>query len=145
MLEQPEMFDPLCIRMTEVGENSGTLDVTLRHWAEYKEKSLQFRDRVATALTYPIFVALTGIVVTIFLMTFVLPMLLESLVDSGKPLPLPTKIAKAMSDLFTQHGIELGIGFVIVIIVFVALIRTERGGWFWHALLLKLPVFGLLA
>jgi type II secretory pathway component PulF len=145
MQEQPEMFDPLCIRMTEVGENSGTLDVTLRHWAEYKEKSLQFRDRVTTALTYPVFVALTGVVVTIFLMTFVLPMLLESLVDSGKPLPLPTKIAKAMSDLFTQHGIELGIGFVIVIIVFVALIRTERGGWFWHALLLKLPVFGLLA
>jgi type II secretory pathway component PulF len=66
MQEQPEMFDPLCIRMTEVGENSGTLGVTLRHWAEYKEKSLQFRYRVTTALTYPIFVALTEIIITIF-------------------------------------------------------------------------------
>ncbi|MDR1480185.1 MAG: type II secretion system F family protein [Planctomycetaceae bacterium] len=145
MQEQPEMFDLLCISMTEIGENSGTLDATLRHWAEYKEKSLQFRDRVATALTYPIFVLLTGITVTIFLMTFVLPMLLESLIDSGKPLPLPTKIAKLMSDLFTQYGIELGIGFVLVIFVFVLLIRTERGGWLWNVFLLKLPMFGLLA
>jgi type II secretory pathway component PulF len=145
MQEQPEMFDPLCIRMTEVGESSGTLDSTLRHWAEYKERSLQFRDRVTTALTYPIFVALTGVIVTIFLMTFVLPMLLESLLDSGKPLPLPTKIAKLMSDVFTQYGIELGIVCIIIIAAFIALLRTERGCWLWHIFLLKLPVFGLLA
>jgi type II secretory pathway component PulF len=144
MQEQPEMFDPLCIRMTEVGESSGTLDSTLRHWAEYKERSLQFRDRVTTALTYPIFVALTGMAVTVFLMTFVLPMLLESLVDSGKPLPLPTRIAKLGSDLFTQYGLELAIGSIMVIVAFLILLRTDRGRWIWHSFLLKLPIFGLL-
>ncbi len=145
MQEQPEMFDPLCIRMAEVGESSGTLDQTLRHWAEYKERSLQFRDRVTTALTYPIFVALTGVAVTIFLMTFVLPMLLESLLDSGKPLPWPTRIAKFGSDLFVHYGFELAVGFGIVIVGTILLLRTDRGRWCWHALILKLPVFGLLA
>ena len=145
MQEQPEMFDPLCIRMAEVGENSGTLDQTLRHWSEYKERSLQFRDRVATALTYPIFVAVTGVVVTIFLMTFVLPMLLESLLESGKPLPWPTRIAKFGSDLFLLYGMELTVGVIVIVAVIFFLLRTERGCWFWHALLLKLPVFGLLA
>lgn len=139
------MFDSLCIRMTEVGESSGTLDSTLRHWAEYKEKSLQFRDRVVTALTYPIFVGLTGVIVTIFLMTFVLPMLLESLLNSGKPLPLPTRIAKFGSDLFVRHGMEIVIGIGILIVMFVLAIRTQRGRWIWHAFLLKLPVFGLLS
>ncbi len=145
MQEQPEMFDALCIRMSEVGENSGTLDLTLRHWAEYKEKSLQFRDRVLTALTYPIFVGLTGVVVTIFLMTFVLPMLLESLVDSGKSLPLPTRIAKFGSDLFIHHGAEIVLGIGVFVILFVLLLRTKRGRWLWHAFQLKLPVFGLLS
>jgi len=40
MQEQPEMFDLLCIRMTEVGESAGTLDQTLRYWSEYKEGSV---------------------------------------------------------------------------------------------------------
>ena len=145
MQEQPEMFDPLCIRMTEVGENSGTLDMTLRYWSEYKERALQFRDRVVTALIYPFFVAVVGIGVTIFLMTFVLPMLLESLLDSGKPLPWPTKIAKFGSDLFIHYGMELTVGMLLMAIGLFFVLRTERGCWFWHVLLLKLPVFGLLA
>ncbi|MDO5554810.1 MAG: type II secretion system F family protein [Planctomycetia bacterium] len=145
MQEMPDMFDPLCIRMTEVGESSGTLDTTLRYWSEYKERSMQFRDRVTTALTYPAFVGVTGIAVTIFLMTFVLPMLLESLVDSGKPLPLPTRIAKFVSDLFVLHGAELGIGVVIIVAGLFFLLRTERGRLYWHFILLKMPLFGLLA
>jgi type II secretory pathway component PulF len=145
MQEQPEMFDLLCVRMTEVGESTGTLDQTLRHWSEYKERAIQFRDRVTTALTYPIFVLLTGIVVTIFLMTFVLPMLLESLLDSGRPLPWPTQIAKFGSDLFVLYGIELITCGLIVVVGIFFLLRTERGCWLWHVLLLKLPVFGLLA
>jgi len=145
MAEQPEMFDTLCVRMTEVGENSGTLDITLRHWADYKERSLMFRDRVTTAVTYPAFVAVIGIFVTIFLMTFVLPMLLESLIESGKPLPLPTQIAKLGSDIFVHHGKELILVFVLFVIGLVILIKTPKGRWCWHAFLLKLPVFGLLA
>ena len=144
MQEQPEMFDPLCIRMTEVGESSGTLDRTLRHWSEYKERSLQFRDRVTTALTYPAFVAVTGVLVTIFMMTFVLPMLLESLLDSGKPIPLPTRIAKFGSDLLVGYGRELAVGLLLLVTGVFFLLRTERGRWFWHALLLKLPLFGIL-
>jgi len=144
MQEQPEMFDQLCVRMTEVGESAGTLDQTLRYWSEYKERSLQFRDRVVTALTYPIFVALTGVVVTIFLMTFVLPMLLESLLDSGKPLPWPTQMAKFGSDLFVHYGFELTIGLMIIATTMFFLLRTERGCWYWHIFLLKIPVFGLL-
>jgi type II secretory pathway component PulF len=145
MQEQPEMFDPLCIRMTEVGESSGTLDQTLRHWSEYKERSLHFRDRVTTALTYPAFIAATGVAVTIFMMTFVLPILLESLLDSGKPIPLPTRIAKFASDLLVNYGRELAAGLLGVVAGVFFLLRTERGRRFWHALLLKLPVFGLLA
>ena len=145
MSEQPEMFEVLCIRMTEVGENSGTLDTTLRHWAEYKGRSIQFRDKVTTALTYPMFVAVVGVVVTIFLMTFVMPMLLESLAESGQPLPLPTRIAKFGSDLFVSHGWELGIGVGLLVLFTLVFLRSERGRRFWHHLLLRLPLFGMLA
>jgi type II secretory pathway component PulF len=78
-------------------------------------------------------------------MTFVLPMLLESLIDSGKPLPLPTKIAKFGSDLLVGYGMELTVGLLLFAVGVFFLLRTERGCWFWHALLLKLPLFGLLA
>lgn len=145
MSEQPDTFDLLCIRMTEVGENSGTLDSTLRHWAEYRERSLLFRDRVVTALTYPAFVAVVGVIVTIFLMTFVLPMLLESLVESGKTLPIPTRIAKSVSDLFVHYGPELLIGVLISGVGMFLFLRTRRGVRLWHTFQLKLPLFGELS
>lgn len=144
MSEQPEMFELLCVRMTEVGENTGTLDSTLRHWAEYKERSLLFRDRVTTALIYPVFVTVVGVFVTVFLMTFVLPMLLDSLLESGKTLPLPTRIAKWTSDLLVHYGLEIFAGLLLSVTGVVLFVRTTRGKRLWHKFLLKLPVFGEL-
>jgi hypothetical protein len=104
MAEQPGVFDPLCIHMVEVGENSGTLEAVFDQWAEFKERSLALKDRVLTALMYPAFVVVVGLAVTLFLMTYVIPMLLSNLLDAGRPLPWPTRVVKGLSDLMTNHA-----------------------------------------
>ena len=53
MAEQPAVFDPLCIHMVEVGENAGNLDRVLDQLADFKERSLEFKDRVLSAVLYP--------------------------------------------------------------------------------------------
>ncbi len=96
--ERPDLFDDASIHMVEVGENSGTLDSVLEQLAEFKRKQLNLRDSVTTALVYPLFLICFGSAAALFLMTSVLPPLLENLQETMDELPWPTRVAKALSD-----------------------------------------------
>jgi type II secretory pathway component PulF len=144
MAEDPGLFDNLCVTITRVGESAGTLDGVLEQLADFREKSARFRNRVANALLYPAIVLLTGIGVSLFLMTFVVPNLLEALTDSGKALPLPTRIVKAGSDLLIHRWWALLLGAGLVVALGTALVSTPRGRLGWHRLQLRIPVIGEL-
>lgn len=145
MQGQPEIFDELSVQMVRVGENAGTLDVVLDKLADFQDRSLQFKDRITTALVYPVIIITLAMGVSVFLMTVVLPMLLENLVASGRPLPWPTRVLKAMSDLATQHGwwMALLTGALVLLLVFA--VRTRPGKRLWHRLLFSLPILGPLS
>jgi len=145
MAEQPDVFESLCVHMVEVGENSGTLETVLGQWADFRERSLMFKDRVTTAMMYPIFVFVVGTVVTIFLMTVVLPMLLESLVEAGKTLPWPTRVAKYASDLLVTQKWFLLFAAAATVTALLLGLRTRRGRRWWHVLILRLPIVGSMA
>jgi type II secretory pathway component PulF len=145
MREQPNVYDTLCVQMVEVGENSGTLDVVLEQVASFSERATQFKDRVTSALLYPAIVLLMSVGVGMFLMTVVVPMLLDNLLDAGRPLPWPTRMLKAMSDAVRVHGWWLGLLFFAAIATVSAILRTERGRLFWHHWLLRIPLLGGMA
>ena len=142
MREHPRLFDDMCVSVTEVGEASGSLEQVLAQLAEFKERSLRFRNRVATALAYPIFVLTMAIGVGAGLMTFVIPKLLDSLVESGRPLPWSTRVVKAASDVLVYHGWFILLGLVMVAAAAVAYVRTPAGRLKWHTLQLRIPVIG---
>lgn len=144
MRQQPEYFDDLCINVADVGENAGNLDEVLDRLADHLEQAMQFRSRIVSALLYPAIVLCTGIGVSIFLMTFVVPNLLETLLESGRPLPLMTQIVKSASDfILYQWWIILLV--VIGAVTGIALtLRTHRGRLAWHRLQLRIPVIGPL-
>jgi len=145
MADQPDMFEELCVHMVEVGENSGTLEAVLGQWADFRERSLLLKDRVMTALLYPAFVFVVGTVVAVFLMTVILPMLLESLVEAGKALPWPTRVAKSVSDVLVSQGWLVFALTVAVVAGVLYGLRTRRGKRWWHIALLHLPLMGVLA
>jgi type II secretory pathway component PulF len=86
MSQQPDIFDALSVRLVEVGENGGNLDVVLEQLAAFKERSLEMRDRVLTALIYPGIVLVVSLCVCVFLMTMVVPMLITALVEAERSL-----------------------------------------------------------
>lgn len=145
MQEQPEYYDDLIVQMVRVGENAGTLDTVLDRVSDFKDRSLQFKDRITTALVYPAIIISLATVVSIFLMTVVLPMLLENLVASGRPLPWPTRVLKTMSDIATQQGWWIGGLAIIMLLIVVATARTGPGKRLWHRLVFSLPLLGPLA
>jgi len=145
MMEQPHIFDPLCIHMTEVGENSGALETVFDQWADFKDRSLALKDRVIAALTYPAFVLAVGIAVALFLMTFVIPTLLENLVEAGRPLPWATQVVKGLSDFLVGYWWLLGIVAAALAASLGAASRTASGRRLWWKLLMHIPFIGGMA
>jgi general secretion pathway protein F len=145
MREQPEVFDELSASIAEVGENAGTLDTALERVAEFKERSAAFRNRLATVLAYPSVVLVMAVGVSVLLMTVVVPNLLNSIVEAGRPLPLPTRVVKFASDSLVQRWWVLLAAVAMVIIVGRLVLRTPRGRLWWHRTLLRIPVAGDLA
>lgn len=145
MQANPAIFDELTVHMVRVGENAGNLDAVLDQLADFRERYLLFKDRITTALIYPAIVITMAVSVSAFLMTVVLPMLLENLIDSGRPLPFPTRVLKALSDLAVVHGLWLLLLTTGAVGALVALSRIRRGKRVWHRIVFMLPVLGNLA
>ncbi|MCC6580947.1 MAG: type II secretion system F family protein [Phycisphaeraceae bacterium] len=142
MREHPRLFDDICVSIVEVGENAGTLDTALDRLGDFMDHWLTLRGRVVTALTYPAIVMLVGLCVTLFLMTFVVPNLLTALMESGRPLPWPTRIVKTCSDCVVYRGWLLALLAVGAATAGSYLLRTSRGRRAFDRLLLRLPILG---
>lgn len=142
MGRQPLVFDVLCTQMVAVGESTGNLDSVLSQLSDFKRRSLEFKDKVFSALLYPLVVLLVSVGVSIFLMTVVVPMLLENLQDSGRALPLPTRILKSVSDVLVGHGWWLAILSICVVTVVMLALKTYSGRRFRDQVLLKIPILG---
>jgi general secretion pathway protein F len=144
MAQQPALFDELCVNLIEVGEDTASLDTALERLASFRERRQQLRGKLATALLYPCIVLATAMAVSIFLMTYVVPTILQPLLDQGRPLPLPTRIVKNISDFLVSWGWLVGILTLAIGIGWLVALRTTRGRWVWDSFLLRVPMIGTL-
>lgn len=144
MSDQPNIFDVASVRLVEVGENAGNLETVLQELADLRQRMQAFGDKVLTALLYPVFLVVFGLAAGVFLMTWVLPPLLENLEETLDVLPLPTRIARYISEILLGHGWWLAIVVVALVVVAIAGLRTERGRFLLDRALLRLPVIGPL-
>lgn len=139
------VFDEVTVAMTRVGEDAGDLGDVLNQVAAYQERGRQFKNRLVSALAYPAVVLLTGIGVSVFLMTYVVPGLLESLNEAGRELPWITQVVKGASDLLIGYGWVLLILSALTITAFILIRRSDAGRYQLHRLLLRLPGVGDIA
>lgn len=142
MKQHPAWFDKLCVSIVHVGENTGDLDSSLKRLAEFKEKADKLRSRVITALLYPIIVCIIGSGVCMFLMTYVVPQLLDALMESGKQLPAITQVVKIISDFLVSWWWALVVGVAILVLSVRISLKNKKIRYLFHRLLLKSPIFG---
>lgn len=143
--QREDLFDPLSIHLVEVGENAGNLEVMLKQLSSFQRRFRQLKDRVLTALMYPMFLVVFTTAATIFLMTYVMPALLENLQETTQQLPWPTRVVKGISDALIGNAWWLAIVVPLLVIIFGILLQTTVGRRLWHRTLLKLPLIGSMA
>ncbi len=145
MSKHPKIFTKLFVSMVRAGETGGQLDVVLIRLAETMEADYKLRQKIKSAMTYPIVVGGIAILLMIVMLIFVVPTFAAMFEDLGGELPLPTKILLALSQ---QAKILVPLGIIIVVaarIGYKRLHRTSRDfALAADKLKLKVPVFGLL-
>jgi type IV pilus assembly protein PilC len=110
--------------------------------ADYLERGAVTEKKIKSALTYPIMLAVVGVVVVSILVTFVLPTFTSLYAAFGAKLPLPTRMVMSLSDWFIHNGLYLLVAVIVVAGLGYVYIRTPAGRYRWDKLLLTLPVIG---
>lgn len=144
MSASPDVFDPMLLGMVRVGEQAGNLDEVFAQVADFRERYGQLKDKVLSALLYPIVVLAVAFGVTVFLMTVVVPMLLQNLVQMGRPLPWPTKVLQMISELLRNHGWWLLLALALILVATLAALSVDKIRRRIDQVMLKIPVLGNL-
>lgn len=141
----PHIFSPVFINMVHAGEAAGNLDTMLERLAIFYEKERNTREKVKSAMIYPIIMMVMMVAVVIMMMIFIIPQFASTFTNMGIELPLPTRIVMAASN-FTIHYWYLVILFCCLPYAIWKYIRTsELGRRRTDHLKLKIPVFGKLS
>ena len=140
----PKQFDDLFVNMIAAGEAGGILDAILRRLAAYMEKAARLKSKVKGAMTYPLVTLAIAVIVLAVILIFVIPVFEEMFADFGSELPAPTQLVVAMSELVKSKILYLIGAIVLFAFAFKKYYATEKGRTAVDALVLKLPVFGML-
>ncbi len=97
-------FGPVFIGLVKSGESTGQLDRVLDQLALMLENDLERRQRIQTALAYPLILIGLSIGVCCFLTFFVVPRFSFLFLELGQQLPWPTQALIAASKLFVSYG-----------------------------------------
>jgi len=101
MQKYPGVFSDTYTSLVSAGDSSGNLDVIFDKLADYLEESASIKQKVLSALTYPIILIGFSVIVIISLLAFVLPQVIGQFIKAGAELPF---FNKSIISTFKQYS-----------------------------------------
>ncbi|MCA1840015.1 MAG: type II secretion system F family protein [Actinomycetota bacterium] len=143
MAKYPKVFAQLFVSLVRAGETGGQLDTVLVRIADGYEKDYRLRQKIKSAMTYPVVVFMIAIVLVSIMLIFIVPTFAAMFVNLGGELPLPTKILLFLSQ---KAIILLPLAAILGVTSFVLYKRFRKSSVAFalraDAVKLKIPVFG---
>jgi len=144
LAHHPDVFSDFYVNMVKVGEETGKLNLTFAHLADYLDRQYALTSKTKNALIYPAFVIITFFVVMTLMFVVVIPKLAAIILDSGQAVPIFTQIIIAISSLFVNYGFFVLIFFVLFGIWIWRMSTTEKGKIYLDSVRLSAPLIGNL-
>jgi type IV pilus assembly protein PilC len=144
LTRHPKHFDQTYVALVKASEATGTLGEMLQRIAGYLRKEVETRAKVRAALAYPTVMLLLAVVVTIFLLTYVLPKFTPLFTSRGTSLPKPTVVMMALSDALIHYWPLWLLAIAACCVGFVFGRRTEPGRKVLDGLKIHLPIAGTM-
>lgn len=144
MSQYAQAFPELYRATVGSGEQTGHLDAVLEKLADYTENQQQTRQKVQQALIYPILMILVSTGIISFLLSFVVPKIIEVFTSSGQTLPEMTEILINISNFVKSYGLYALLGIILAVMTFKKSLNNIKIKTAWHRLLLKVPIISYL-
>lgn len=139
MEEEPQAFPELYRATIASGEQTGKLDIVLEKLADYTEYQQQTRQKIQQAMIYPLVMVVVSIAIISFLLTFVVPKIIEVFHSSGQTLPPMTQVLISLSTFVQKDGIWFFLLFLLGLLGFKQSLKKPNIRRKWHQTLLKIP------
>mgnify|MGYP001582030305 FL=1 len=142
--EFPQVFPELYRATVAAGEQSGHLDVVLERLADYTEARQELRQRVTTALIYPIALVVFSVLIIGAMLMTVVPKIVTVFENTRAELPGLTTAMIATSDFLRAYWGPLLVAVVAFMWFIWWLLKQEGPQRRYHRFLLRLPVVAKL-
>lgn len=136
----PNAFPELYRATVDAGEQSGHLDAVLERLADYTENRQQMRQKIQLALFYPALLTTFALLVTIALLTYVVPQVVDVFTSINQQLPWLTLALISVSDFLRDFGLYLLLLLVIAVTAFRRLMRGYAFRLQVHRTLHRVPL-----
>ena len=144
LARHPEIFDRLYVGMVRAGETGGLAGAALERLAAHLENASRIRDRLKSAMTYPVIILFVAVAIVAGLLAFVIPRFEKIFtgVLKGAPLPGLTQAVLDTSRFAQTHWLGILAAALAVGAGGRWLLRTDAGGRLRDRLVLRIPVLG---
>ncbi|MBF0245961.1 MAG: type II secretion system F family protein [Planctomycetes bacterium] len=135
-------FSPMYVAMVRAGESTGNLPEVLVRLTHYAKKRSEIEGKITSAMVYPVIMLVMGLLVVVFLLSYLVPQIVPILLERGKGLPLPTIILVGISDALKNYW-WLGIAAVaLAVAAYRFTVPRTAGRLFVDTAIISTPIFG---
>ena len=142
LAKHEKVFGEVFCKLVSVGEQTGSLEVSLKQAASYLEKDQESKKKIKRALTYPVIVLVVAVVVVAVMVLFVLPSMMDMFTSLGADLPITTKLLVAFMGIVDSYKLYILIGMVVIVIAVIFSLRQEKARYYLDHFMIKVPVLG---
>ena len=144
LAKHPKVFNELYVALVDAGETGGMLEETLEVAAEQLDKQASMREKVKSAMTYPILVIVASVLVVLFMLVFIVPVFKTVYEQFNAELPSITKLLILMSDVIVNWWYIVVVVVIATAIGIKAYYSTNEGRHVIDAFKMKVPLLGSL-
>lgn len=142
MRRYPNAFSSFYVSMVRVGELTGNLDHIFLRLYGHLEFEREMRERVKTALRYPMMVVIVMMVAMTIVNIWVIPAFAKVFKGFNAELPFMTQILIGISDFFVNYWYVLFGLLLAAAAGFKVFVTTPHGRFIWDRFKLRVPIVG---
>ncbi|WP_042223230.1 type II secretion system F family protein [Oceanobacillus manasiensis] len=143
--KHPNIFPMLIVNMIHAGEVSGKLDEILNQMADYYEKEYRNKQKVVSALLYPSVVGVITLMLSIFLLVFIVPQFVTMFNSFGEEIPPYTQFILNLSDWLAVYWWSIALLIVLLVFLGKYMLRYDSFRYRIDTYKLRFPFLGVLA
>ncbi|OGC09967.1 hypothetical protein A3J90_02820 [candidate division WOR-1 bacterium RIFOXYC2_FULL_37_10] len=139
-----KVFGAIFISMVKAGERAGILGEVLDRVANLLETDFDNRQKIKSAMRYPMMVISALIIAFAVVITFVIPQFSKLYSSFKTELPLPTRILLGINYILVNYWLYIIMILIAIIFLLKRVLETEQGRIWGDRFILAVPIFGPL-